>query len=314
MNVIRHSISFFPWGKHKFCIQGNMPERALLRLKRAQIPVYNVKKMQKNEIVLLVNAKDCQKVFAIFPSVCYNIGEYTPYIAQKTGAVGLAKYADKVKNRIGLFLGAVLFCVGTLYADGLVFGVKITGEQAYAREARMALDKHGIKMLHPYNEKKADSIAAELLRVKGVEFCSLQKHGLFVYVEMQTSPFLEQTRVRGDMKAKYSGTLLSLTALSGTLLKKAGDSVQAGDALVGAYVQTESGERKSVDAVARAYIACTYEQSFDAATQEQAFAQAYLQMALTDNDTLQSTVITPLQTGYGYQVRCEYVAVQTINL
>ncbi len=312
MKIIREGVCFFSWGKHKFRIQGNMPERALLRLKRAQIPVYNVKKTQKNEIVLLVNAKDCQKVFAIFPSMCYNIGEYTSYIAQKTGAVGLAKYVEKLKNRIGLLLGALVFCVGTLYADGLVLGVKTVGDTTYAREARMALENHGVKLFMPYDAKKADGVTAELLRIPNVEFCSLQKHGVFLYVEIQLSPFLGEMRVHGDMKASRSGTLLSLTALSGTLLKKAGDSVQAGDTLVGAYVQTESGERKNVDVVARAYIACTYEQAFDVETQEQAFAQAYLQIALTENDCLQSVVATPLQTGY--RVRCEYTVVQTINL
>ncbi len=312
MKIIREIGAAFAWGKHKLRIQGDMPERALLRLKRAQIPVYNVKKTQKNEIVLLVNAKDCQKVFAIFPSMCYNIGEYTPYIVQKTGAVGLAKCVETLKNRIGLLLGALVFCVGTLYVDGLVLGVKTVGDATYAREVRIALENHGVKTFAPYDAKKADDITAELLRIHGVEFCSLQKRGVFLYVEMRISPFLGEMRVHGDMLASRTGTLLSLTALSGTLLKKAGDSVQAGDTLVGAYVQTETGERKSVDAVARAYIACTYEQAFDVETQEQAFAQAYLQMALTDNDCLQSVAITPLPSGY--QVRCEYTAVQTINL
>lgn len=312
MRIIRENLCFFPWGKHKFRIQGDMPERALLRLKRAQIPVYNVKKTQKNEIVLLVNAKDCQKVFAIFPSVCYNIGEYTPYIAQKTGAVGLAKYAEKLKNRIGLLLGALLFCVGTLYADGLVFGVKVVGDTTYAREAHAVLETYGVKTFRAYDAKNADVITAQLLRIPNVEFCSLQKRGLFVYVEMQTSPFLGETRVHGDMQAKCSGTLVSLTALSGTLLKQAGDSVQAGDTLVGAYVRTESGEQKHVDVVARAYIACTYAQNFDVETEEQAFAQAYLQLHLTENDCLQSAVITPVQSGYN--VQCQYTVVQTINL
>ena len=34
--------------KERMCIEGTMPERAILRLHRAQIPLYNVKKKEKN--------------------------------------------------------------------------------------------------------------------------------------------------------------------------------------------------------------------------------------------------------------------------
>ena len=88
--------------------------------------------------------------------------------------------------------------------------------------------------------------------------------------------------------------------------------MQAGDTLVGAYVCTDSGEKKSVDAVARAYIACEYTQVFSVLTQEQAFAEAYLQLNLTQNDCLQSVNITPIPSGYS--VHCVYTIVQTINL
>ena len=36
--------------KVRFLIEGIMPERALLRLKRAKIAVYHVKKLQKNQM------------------------------------------------------------------------------------------------------------------------------------------------------------------------------------------------------------------------------------------------------------------------
>jgi hypothetical protein len=312
MKRIWQNKAVFSWGKCRLRIQGDNPERALLRLKTAQIAVYSVKKTQKNEIVLLVKAKDCQKVFAIFPSMCYNICEYTSYTVQKTGAVGLLKYTEKLKNRMGMLLGVLIFCVGTLYADNLVFGVKITGDTVYAREVYTALDTHGVTLFSRYDEKKTDLVTAQLLRIPSVEFCSVQKRGLFVCVDMRLAPVLREMRVRGDMKASHSGKLISIMVLSGTALCKAGDSVQAGDTLVGAFVCTESGEKKSVDAVARAYIACEYTQVFGVNTQEQAFAEAYLQLNLTQNDCLQSVSVTPVQSGYS--VHCLYTIVQTINL
>ena len=62
----------FPNLKDRLQIEGIMPERALLRLRRAQIPLYNVKKIAKNRILFRVKRKDVEKIFAIYPNICYN--------------------------------------------------------------------------------------------------------------------------------------------------------------------------------------------------------------------------------------------------
>lgn len=312
MSIIRRFISLFSWGKHVFCVEGENPERALLRLKNAQIPVYNVKKTQKNRILFRVNAKESEKVFAIFPNVCYNIGEYTSYTIRKIGTVGPVKYVEKLHRRIGLFIGALLFCVLQLYTDTLVLGVKFVGSQTYAREALATLHANGIKPFACYDAEKTDVVCATLLRCSGVEYCSVQKRGYFVYVEMRTSPFARATRVQGDMRATRSGTLLSLTALSGTVLKNAGEKVERGEPLVGAYVCTQEGEQRKTDVVARAYIACEYEETLAAETEEQAFAMMYLQLQLSDSDQIQAYTIVKAE--QGYCVKCTYTVVQTLNL
>jgi hypothetical protein len=289
-----------------------MPERALIRLRKAEISVFNVKKTQKNQIVLLVNAKDSEKVFAIFPNVCYNIGEYTPYTVRKMETVGVAKYVEKCYRRIGLVLGALLFCVSTLYVDRLVLGIKVVGDATYTREAHAALQTHGIKPWSVYDASKIDGVTAELLRVPTMEFCSVQKRGVFVYVEMRLSPFARNARKHGDMRAERDGTILSLTVLSGTKLKNVGEQVNIGEPLVGAYVTAEGGKQSKTDVVARAYIACTYEQTLNVETEEEAFAQAYLQIALTERDVLNEINITPTQAGFC--VKANYTTVQTLNL
>ena len=74
--------------KQRVLIEGLMPERALLRLRRANIDVYDLKKLQKNQILFTVKKKDIEKVFAIYPDVCYNVSVYTPYKAKRMGAEG----------------------------------------------------------------------------------------------------------------------------------------------------------------------------------------------------------------------------------
>lgn len=296
----------------RYQIEGIMPERALLRLKRAQIAVYHVKKTQKNQILLSVKKKDSEKVFAIFPNPCYNNSNgYSAYTAKRLGTAGVWRRLESLKRRTGLIIGGLLFCALTLYADGFIFGVRFVGTDIYAREAMIALEENGIKPFFRYESGSEDLVCAKLLRQKGVEFCSVQKRGLYAIVEVQLSPFLECAPEKGDMRALRSGTLLSITALRGTPQKKAGDSVQAGETLVAGYFQTQDGEKTAVEVIARASIACAYERTLQAASEEEAFATAYLELGLSERDEItQKSVVE--QDG-GFAVRIEYTAIQTLN-
>ncbi|MBR2374958.1 MAG: sporulation protein YqfD [Clostridia bacterium] len=304
---------FFGNFREKICVEGIMPERALLRLKRAGIAVYNVKKTAKDRIVFHVKKKDSEKVFAIYPNVCYNISEYTPYVAKKLGDVGLGKPIAALRRRVGLLLGGLLFLGMTGYADGLVFGVEFTGEPTYRREALALLEQCGIQAFKPYKKERVDWICSQILALDGVEYCSVRKSGLRVVVEIRTAPFTETEFVSGDMTAKHTGTVLSITALRGTALKNAGDPVRAGETLVGGwFIPPTQEERVQVQPIARARIACVYEADVEAATTDEAFAKAYLLLALSDSDEIQRKEIT--ENGTLFHVKIEYTAIETFNV
>ena len=297
--------------KVRFVIEGIMPERALLRLKRAGIVVYNVKKPQKNQILFSVKKKDSEKVFAIFRDPCYNSNGYSAYTAKRLGVFGGWRYVESLKRRTGFIVGGMLFCALTLFADGFIFGIRFKGTDIYAREAVMALEENGIKPFTRYQKGSEDLVCAKLLKNKGVEFCSVQKQGLYVVVEVRLSPFLERAPVKGDMIAMRSGTLLSIATLRGTPQKKAGEQVQAGETLVSSYFETQSGEKKTVEVIARASVACTYEKSLQAESAEEAFAKAYLELALSGRDKITKKTIA--ERNNEYVVTIEYTTIQTIN-
>ncbi len=297
----------------QIAIEGIMPERALLKLKRAQIPLYDVKKTQKNRILFSTRKKDSEKVFAIFPNVCYNRSDTSPYIAQKVGEKGIGKLVKTLKNRMGLVLGGLLFCVLTLQADAFVFGIEWVGSTVYMREAQIALMQNGIRLFRPYAKGNEDLVCAELLQCDGVSFCSVQKDGLRVRVEMQLSPFTNVTWAQGDMFIAYTGTLKALTVLKGTPLKKVGDEVKSGEKLVGAWITGEGEQTKSTHVVARAAVACTYEEEVQAEDGESAFAQAYLALGLTDTDTIQTVEITPMEQENAFHVKIQFTVVRTMN-
>ncbi|MBQ8685824.1 MAG: sporulation protein YqfD [Clostridia bacterium] len=293
-------------------IEGVMPERALLRLKRAGICLYNIKKPQKNRIVFSIKKKDSEKVFAIYPNVCYNRNGYSPYTARRIGALGFARVSERLGKRLGLLLGGLLFCAATLFADSLVLGVDFVGSSVYAREAYAALEEQGIKPFSRYASGKEDLVCAKLLALERVEFCSVKKSGLRVQVEIRLADFEKPVLRSGDMLARHTGKLLSVTALRGTPLKKLGDSVTAGEALVGGYVQAASGERVAVQPIARASIACTYETELAAGDEEEAFAESYLALDLREGDRITARFVERRENAYF--VRIEYIAIEAFNL
>ena len=297
--------------KQTLSIEGIMPERALIRLKRAEIPVFNVKKEEKTRIVLQVKRKDVEKVFAIYPNVCYNVSVSTPYVVKKIGAKGLFRDLETLMKRAGLLLGGLLFALLSLYANTFVFGVDVVGAAAYRRDALTVLEKEGVRIFSPYPSGKEDKICAQILALDGVEFCSVQKRGMRVQVEIRTANFSRPSFVDGDMQAKHTGELVALTVLRGTALKKIGDKITAGETLVESLFQPEGAGQVRVQVIARACIACTYERVIPAPDSEGAFAQAYLELGLLEKDEIQEIAVEEREDGFFVRIR--YAAVETLN-
>lgn len=297
--------------KQTLSIEGIMPERALIRLKRADIAVYNVKKEEKTRIVLQVKKKDVEKVFAIYPNVCYNVSMQTPYVVKKIGAKGFVRDIETLKKRTGLLLGGLLFALLSLYADTFVFRVDVVGASAYRRDALKVLEEEGVTLFSPYESGKEDKICARLLAIDGVEFCSVQKKGMRVQVEIRTANFSRPSFIDGDMQAKHTGELVALTVLRGTALKQIGEKITAGERLVEGSIQPEGAGQVRVQVIARACIACTYGQVFSAPDADTAFAQAYLALGLTDADKIEESAVEKREDGFFVRIR--YTAVETLN-
>ena len=298
--------------RERIQIQGNMPERALLRLRRANIGIYGLQKPQKNQILFTVNRKDVEKVFAIYPDVCYNITAYTSYTAKRMGAVGLWKTVKGLKKRIGLLLGCLFFFGAIAYADPFVFQIQVVGADVYQREVRIALEEGGIKPFAPFRRENVDEICVEILKLDGIEYCSVKKSGFRAVVELRLSPFLDIAFQSGDMLSKRKGELLSLTVLRGTPLKKVGEAVEEGEMLVGGWIEKEDGNKISALPIARASIACTLNWSTQADSEEQAFAKAYLLLQLGDGDKIVEKEI--VKEGNSFHVKISYIAIERINM
>ncbi len=300
------------FGKVRIRIEGVMPERALLKLRRAEIQLFSIQKRDKTTLDCTAWQKDLVKIFAIYPKVCYNIDKHSTYTVRVLGERGALKYVRKAKCRAGFLLGALCFCIGSLYLDTLVLGVEFVGTSVYARETLEVLEKSGIRAFAPYKRGEEDGVCSKLLTLRGVEFCSVQKSGLYVRVEMRMGEEMPMPVRAGAYTSGHTGTLLAVTALSGTPVRAVGDHVQKGEILIEDCLVTPSGERIRADVVGRAVIDCVYEAIIEAEDETQAFASAYLSAGLGENDTLTERTVTAI--GNGFAVRMRYTAVESFNL
>ena len=156
-------------------------------------------------------------------------------------------------------------------------------------------------------------ITAKLLTLDYVDFCSVAKRGGKIRVEMRTSPFTAPLLSPGEMQAKHTGEILSINALRGTALKKAGESVCVGETLVADYFSLEGEGQVRVEPIARVKIACVYEGLHSTAdSMQQAFAEAYLALQLTEKDEIVQTDITQIDDVF--HVKINYVVIESMNL
>ncbi|MBQ4268112.1 MAG: sporulation protein YqfD [Clostridia bacterium] len=333
--------------KAKFVVEGILPERALLRLKRAGISVYNAKKIAKNRIVFSLKKKDCEKAFAIFPKVCYNNpdgeGNETPleraknvknakntaenaaqsvsqpsaYTLKRIGANAPLRAVEFLKKRWGVLVGAAVFLGVTAWFQNYAFRIEIVGTDCYKREILTALDEGGIAVFRPYQTERIDAVCSKILALDGVGYCSVKKRGTVVTVEVRFDPFTERKEEKKPLISEHTGVLEELTVLRGAPLKKAGDAVAVGEPIVADYfvIGGDWGEEpKRVDTVpvARARIACVYEATVFAGDETQAFAEGYLSIALSPRGKIKARSVEKIGDGE-YKVRIEYVEIQTVN-
>ncbi len=292
-------------------VEGILPERALLHLKRAGISLYHARKIEKTAILFRVKKKDMEKVFAIYPKVCYNTNISGLYKVSVVRGVGLQKVVDFFQKRAGIVLGLLIFCALTLAADNLVLGVEFVGSSVYKRETLQTLRENGIEKFAFYPDGKEPMVTAKILTLHGVEFCSVKKVGHWVRVETHIDPFTVQTLQKDSLKAARTGEIRSCTVLRGTALKKVGDSVVAGESLVGNYFLKEDGTQIFVEPIARVQMICRFAETFLVEDEEVAFAQAYLSVDLSEKDEILEKKIT--RTEEGFLVEISYLVTQTVN-
>lgn len=252
-------------------ISGYNGERAVLKIKRNGIPMFSVRKTEKNLILIRIYRKDLRKVFAFFDNSCYNINRVQP--------VGGYALLLKGLKKVPLMLGAVFFILSAFFTRNLIIRIDVEGNGAfYEREVLNILDENGIREFSFMTDSSVPLLNAKILSLPDVSFASVKKQGYILKVEVIVSPSVDE-KLKEDFVSDCDGILRELTVISGTPAAKEGDEIKKGDVLVRAY------DSAPCIPIARAFIECRVSAISD--TEEDALRKAEF---LCDGDIVSSEV------------------------
>ena len=276
-------------------IEGIGGARIVEKLLQGGVPVLAAR-AQKRGVLVRVDTKDREKVFAILRGSCYN--------GKKVRPRGAARAIQALVRHAGLLAGVLFFSAAVLFGQSRVLRIEVVGSGAYyAAEVERLLAREGTGFFSPPPADRA-RITAQILAFPRVSFCSLSHEGgvLTVCVEVEDEA---QAPAGGSLFAPVSGTVAALTVLSGTARVEVGAFVREGDILV-ENVTSLAGESFPATVIASAAVRYAVDDVFEG-SRGQALAAAYLAHGGLEGVTIQKT-------GDGWRVTGQALAYAALNL
>lgn len=284
------------------------PETALKKLAKADIAAYKVRKVNKI-LYFSVNREYVEKVFAIFAHPCYNVS-----IRRESAKMRFKLFAAR---RFGLFIGAAAFVACAVLSNLMVLKIKVTGSGSYLSPYVLTIAKEcGAEEWGFCPSLDKPVLTARVLALKGVNFCSVQRRGAYLIIDVAAEEEGSASLSYKNLTAPRSGEIYRLVTVCGTAEKVAGDKVEAGETLIGAYVTAVDGERKEALAVGFAEIMVDGELSlfFENEGEESATAALSATSLYSEKVLKREYKVYPCEGGFTYKVTFTYLVTAAINM
>ncbi len=293
-----------------FEVKGLNLDRLINSYGKQGIALYDVKKYSNKRIRFAVKYGDGKKLFAITKEMCYNI--------RKVCDKGRGYPLLYLFRNIGVLIGIALFTVTAIILNDYVFSVDYTGSgSVYSREVQNYLSGRGVGVYSKFSDIDLDSLGEEIMSVSPrLSFAECRKDGNRLKIELILSREPPKTLNGGvtELKAEVSGVLENLKVYRGTAEVKVGDSVSAGDLLVGGYYLAGE-ERVSQNVIATATI--RIEKNYEYVSindNEEDMALLFAEQALNIFQPTDSKVVkTQTKDGFIYAVTLVTKRVQSVG-
>lgn len=193
-----------------------------------KVKIYDVSK-QGETITFWCHLKDEQKCIAILTDMCYNFA-----VKNRRGFLPFFK---KAISRTGILAGLAIAIIVTAIYPLFVLDVKVN-ESEYESAVLEVLSASGVKKYSFAFKVDTNDIEKKLLSLDGVSFAKVTRCGTLINVSLEKElPKAEIFTVSNEpVVAKKRAVFSRAVVFSGICVKKYGDVVDIGDALIEGYL------------------------------------------------------------------------------
>jgi len=283
------------------------PYVALKKLKIAQIPIFKLKKSGEN-LYFSVNEEYYKKAFAIFAHPCYNT-----VVRRKSLKMRAVSF---LKRRVALPFCIAAFIVFCAASNLAVLKIKVTGSGKYlSGQVLQIAAECGAREFSLCKNLDKPMLCAGVLALDGVTFCSVQRRGSFLFIDVQVEEGEQNSVSYQPLISPVEGRILKIVAICGTAKFKEGDEVYRGDVLIAA--EEDAGE-KIVPSLAVGYAVLCVTRTLTLAAEkesEAAEAEALKSPDLYAENVLERSIkVKRYSGGVIYEVTYSYAHTATINM
>ena len=158
------------------------------------------------------------------------------------------KLLNFLKFRFGILIGTLFFVIVNIFSSFFVWDIKIYGNSKVTNaEILQVLKNQNISVGGVYKSSNLENIETTLTNsIESISLCSVIKKGTSIIVNIKEKleiGDITSINADNDIVAIKNMTIIDLNVVSGTALKKVGDSVKAGETIVASYIINNKGEK-----------------------------------------------------------------------
>ena len=216
-------------------IKGLNQDRLIESLKKREITLFNVKKINNKLMYISVNLNQSKNFFAITKELCYNI--------KKVRLYGKGLFVYQLVKNAGLIIGALAFVLICVISNDYIFSINFSGSGSVCQsEVREDLACNGIAEGARFSsfsiERLEDGILASNPRLT---FASAVKKGnrLEVYLVLKNQKIETLGKNVSQLNSNVAGIVRAIKVYRGRAMVNVGDFVQEGSLLVDGKVEVK---------------------------------------------------------------------------
>ena len=236
-------------------IEGLNLNRLLKQLKNAGVILKHIKKVDYNKLTFFILNKQNK--------ILKNIVAENNCKLEIKKYYGLAYFLYYFKNRLGIYIGAIIFLIILLFLNTFIWNIEVYGlENLQKQEVLNILKEQGIVVGKQYKNNDLEEVERYLeSKLNEISMISLMKKGSTILVnlkEVRIPSVMLNDSETGNLVASEAGLVTGLNLVQGTAMVKIGDTIKEGDILIAGYYYNLAGEKINCMAMGEVYAKVWY--------------------------------------------------------